>query len=59
MNLRLARRRESHDEVKAHSKAFDQHVRDIAELDRIYPEAKALMAEMDKQSVAQTRDQKS
>jgi hypothetical protein len=56
MNLRLARRRDSQDEVKAHSKTFDQHLRDIAELDRMYPEAKALMAEMDKQSIAQTKE---
>ncbi len=56
MNLRLARRRESQDEVKAHSKAFDQHVRDIAELDRMYPEARAMMAEMDKQAITQTKE---
>lgn len=56
LNLRLARRRESQDEVKAYSKAFDQHVRDIAEIDRMYPEAKTTMAEMDKQAVMQTKE---
>lgn len=35
MNLRLARRREAQDEVKAYSKTFDQHVRDIADIDRM------------------------
>jgi len=47
INLSLARRRDAAEEVRLQSHQLDRFSRDIAEIDRLYPEAKAKMAEFD------------
>ena len=54
LNMRLARKRGAKDEAKVFGTQLDQYVRDIAEIDRLYPEAKAAMTEIDKQQAAAT-----
>ena len=56
LNQRLARRRNAHDEAKRFGAQLDQYVRDMAEIDRLYPEAKTRMLELDG---AQTQVQES
>ena len=53
LNQRLARRRNARDEVGRFGTQLDQYVRDIAEIDRLYPEAKARMMELDNDQVGQ------
>ena len=47
LNQRLARRRNATDEAKRYGQQLDQYVRDIAEIDRLYPEARAAMEDLD------------
>ena len=47
LNLRLARRRNASDEAKGLGQQLDQYVRDLAEIDRLYPEARARMDQLD------------
>ena len=47
LNQRLARRRNATDEGRRHGQELDRYVRDIAEIDRLYPEARAKMEELD------------
>lgn len=48
MNQRLARKRGDHKNAEGFGKQIDSHIRDMAEIDRMYPGAKALMADLDK-----------
>ena len=50
LNLTLAHRRNARDESVRHAEQLDQYVRDIAEIDRLYPEAKARMQAFDQSS---------
>lgn len=47
MNLKLARKRQSYRETKAFGEVIDRCVKDMAEIDREFPEAKHRMALMD------------
>ena len=47
LNQRLARRRNATDEARRLGQELDRYVRDIAEIDRLYPEARAKMEELD------------
>ncbi len=47
LNQRLARRRNATDEARRLGQELDRYVRDIAEIDRLYPEARANMEELD------------
>lgn len=50
LNQRLARRRGDSKSAEAFGKQIDQHVKDIAELDREYPEAKKEMKKLDEKA---------
>ncbi len=56
LNLRLARRRSASDEAKRFGQQLDQYVRDLAEIDRLYPEAKARMEQLDGASHDRTQE---
>ena len=47
LNQRLARRRNATDEARRLGQELDRYVRDIAEIDRLYPEAREKMGELD------------
>jgi len=47
LNQRLARRRNATDEARRCGQELDRYVRDIAEIDRLYPDAKQVMAQLD------------
>ena len=55
LSIALARKRHAIDEVKTHGKQLDTMVRDIAELDTLYPGAKKQMDELDAKAIAENR----
>ena len=50
--IALAKKREARDEMQGLSKQFDGIIRDITELDKLYPGAKKQMCEFDAQAIA-------